>query len=77
MLKASTGKTFPVRPVVLFPGWWIESMKSPHAPDIWVLEPKALPRWIENDPVRILEPDLSLAKFHLDLYVRNAGPSVG
>lgn len=75
MLKASTGKTFSVRPVVLFPGWWIESMKSSHAPDIWVLEPKALPTFIENDPVRILEPDLSLAKFHLDLYVRNAGPT--
>lgn len=76
-LKASTGKTFPVRPVVLFPGWWIEPMKSPHAPDVWVLEPKALPRWIENEPLRILEPDLSLAKFHLDLYVRNAGPDAG
>lgn len=72
-LARSTGKTFPVRPVVLFPDWFVQPMKSPGAPEVWVLNPKALSKFIENDPVRLSDSDLSLATFHMDRYIRVAG----
>lgn len=73
LLASSTGKTFPVRPVVLFPGRFVQPMKSPGAPGVWVLNPKALPTFIENDSVRLSDSDLSLASFHMDRYIKVAG----
>jgi hypothetical protein len=73
LLEDTTGKHFPVRGVVLFPGWFVEPMSSawrvsPDKP--WVLEPKALPAFIENEPKRIMDGDLKLAAYHLSRYVR-------
>jgi Nuclease-related domain len=42
LLRESTGKRFFVRGVVVFPGWFVEQ-RGPTG-DVWVLEPKALPR---------------------------------
>lgn len=72
-LAGSTGKTFPVRPVVLFPGRFVQPMKSPGAPEVWVLNPRALPTFIENDPLPLSDSDLSLAAYHMDRYIRVAG----
>jgi hypothetical protein len=68
MLRASTGKEFPVRPVVLFPGWFVESPSR--GCSVWVLNPKALPSFIQHEPVQIKESDLHLATFHLARYIR-------
>lgn len=73
LLEESTGKRFPVRGVVLYPGWFIEPMsdawrRSPDKP--WVLEPKALPAFIEHAPTRIEQSDLKLATSHLSRYIR-------
>ena len=73
LLEESTGKRFQVRGVVLFPGWFIEPMSgswrmSPGKP--WVLEPKALPGFIGNEPKRVTDGDLKLAAYHLSRYVR-------
>jgi hypothetical protein len=40
--------------------------------DIWVLEPKALPSFIEHEPRRLSDSDVTLAAFHLGRYVRTA-----
>jgi hypothetical protein len=68
MLRASTGKEFPVRAVVLFPGWFVE--RSPKGCSVWVLNPQALPSFIQHEPIRIKESDLHLAAFHLARYIR-------
>ncbi|MGH8226529.1 MAG: nuclease-related domain-containing protein [Steroidobacteraceae bacterium] len=73
LLEESTGKQFPVHGVVLYPGWFVEPMpeawrKSPDRP--WVLEPKALPTFIEHEPTRITESDCKLAAYHLSRYIR-------
>ena len=68
MLRTSTGKEFPVMPVVLFPGWFVEPF--PKGSSVWVLNPKALPSFIQNEPTRINEADLHLAVFHLARYIR-------
>jgi hypothetical protein len=67
-LKSSTGKSFPVKGVILFPGWFVEPL-PPNA-KIWVLEPKALPAFIRNEPVRIQEEDVHLAVYHMSRIVR-------
>lgn len=68
MLHASTGKEFPVRPVVLFPGWFVEP--SPKGSSVWVLNPQALPSFIQHEPTQINESDLHLAAFHLARYIK-------
>ena len=67
-------QTTAVRGVVVFPGGFVEPMSeswksSSDRP--WVLEPKALPEFIENARERISEGDVALAAFHLSRYVRS------
>lgn len=78
-LEESTGKRFPVRGTVLFPGRFIERMspawrRSPERP--WVLESKALASFIEHEPPSIEESDLRQAVSRLADYVRNASVHV-
>ena len=68
-LQASTGKRFFVRGVVVLPGWFVEQKGS--RGDVWVLEPKALPAFIENAPAMIAPSDVALAADHLSRYVRS------
>lgn len=42
-----------IRPVVLFPGWFVERKCTDE--DVWVLEPKAFTKWIANDGA-VLDP---------------------
>ena len=71
LLKVSTGKTYPVKPCVVFPGWFVEPMGKDAARGTWVLNPKALPIFIGNEPSRIQEADIHLAAFHLSSYIRS------
>jgi hypothetical protein len=71
LLKESTGKSFPVKPVVLFPGWYIESV-GPHAHDkVWVLNPKGLPAFIANEKTTLSIEDIKTATCHLSRYIRS------
>jgi hypothetical protein len=67
-LEESTGKRFTVRGVVVFPGWFVEQ-NSPRGA-VWVLEPKMLPGFIEQDPNGVAPADVALCSFHLSRYVR-------
>lgn len=69
-LKASTGKTFTVKPVILFPGWFVESTGQGKKSNTWVLNPKALPSYMINQPEIISQVDAQMAVFHLCRYVR-------
>ncbi len=69
LLFESTGKRMPVRPVVLFPGWFVE--QGPGATrQIWVLEPKALPAFLGNAPPVLSPEDVALASTHLSRMIR-------
>jgi len=72
ILQESTGKKFMVKTVVVFPGWYVESKVSTSGRRVWVLNPKMLPMYIENEPVRLPREDLHLAAFHLARYVRSS-----
>jgi hypothetical protein len=64
-----TGLKVSVKPVVVFPGWYIESHQN-NKDDVWVLEPKALPTYIENSPKLISEDNVRLLSNHLSRYIR-------
>jgi hypothetical protein len=67
-LLSSTGRRFAVRPVVAFPGWFVEP--GPKGAAVWVLNPKALPAFIQHEPVTIDASDVHLITFHLSRYIR-------
>ena len=71
LLKETTGKTFAVRGVVVFPGWYVERVGAGRQSPLWVLEPKALPAFIEHEPVQLQASDVALAAFHLSRYIRS------
>jgi len=68
LLQKSTGEKIFVQPVILFPGWFVEPMKK--GQEVWILNPKALPTFIANEPVRLKETDVHLVTFHLSRYIR-------
>lgn len=69
LLAESTGRQFGVRPTILFPGWFISNTEGSFK-DVWVLEPKALPAFLANEPTRLSREDIKLASFHLSRFVR-------
>lgn len=70
LVKKSTGKSFPVRPVVLFPGWYVETENANAHDKVWVLNPKCLPSFIQNEKVYLPPEDVNLITSHLSRYIR-------
>jgi hypothetical protein len=69
LLKASTGRDFPVHPVIVFPGWFVRSERRPKRP-IWVLNPKALPEFLRKQEPKLTKEEIQLASFHLSRFIR-------
>jgi hypothetical protein len=69
LLSASTGRQFEVRSVIVYPGWFVESMVPKKRP-IWVLNPKNLPAFLDHEPQRLPPEDIHLASFHLTQFLR-------
>jgi hypothetical protein len=69
LLVESTGRPLNVFPVVVYPGWFIEQSAA-SLRSIWVLEPKALPKFLENEPNRLTPEDVRLASYHLSRFIR-------
>lgn len=69
-LKASTGKSYSVKPVVVFPGWFVNPVKEQGNSDVWVLNPEALPVFIRNEPEVVTEEDFRLAVYHMATIAR-------
>ncbi len=71
-LKESTGRTWQVRPVIVFPGWFVEPSATDNAKKlgIWLLNPRVLPTFIEHEPTTIPPEDVKLASYHLSRLVR-------
>jgi hypothetical protein len=68
LLEQSTGRRFFVQPIVLYPGWYVETTK-PNV-DVLVLNDTVVPTFIKNTRNHLLSPeDISLISFHLKRYV--------
>ena len=64
-----TGKNIKVQPVVLYPGWFVNKM--PKGATVWVLNPKALPDFLENENIILDKNEIPSVASHLSRYVRN------
>jgi hypothetical protein len=71
LLKDSAGGQFETKPVVVFPGWYVESTSEAKNSEVWVLNPKALPTFIANSKRRLNDDQISMAAFHLSRYIRS------
>ena len=60
-LRQSTGTAFPVRAVVVYPGWYVDAAKGANAGDIWVLNPKGVRPFIAHEPVVLSPEEVHLA----------------
>ncbi|RLA18529.1 MAG: NERD domain-containing protein [Gammaproteobacteria bacterium] len=63
-----TGIKITVKPVIVFPGWYIENQNK--GSNVWVLEPKALPTFIGNSPKTLNEENVRLISNHISRYIR-------
>ena len=72
LLEQSTGKKFPIQPVVLFPGWYVDPQPSAERQKVWLLEPKALPAFVGNCSTCIKDEDVHMVSFHLSRYIRSS-----
>ena len=59
----------PVWPVVVFPGWFVEPFDM-KAAGVWVLEVKALSKFIENEPERHSREEVKAMASALRSHVR-------
>ena len=71
LLAKSTGRNFAVKPVIVYPGWFIED-KGPKDKAVRVLDPKALAKILDHAPITLAREDAHLSAFHLSRFVRNA-----
>ena len=71
LIEQSTGKRFPVQPMVVYPGWYVETTRP--NPDVWVLNDTVAPTFIKNARGALSPEDVSLITFHLKRYVIAAG----
>jgi hypothetical protein len=69
LLKDSTGKSIFVKPVVIYPGWWIEN--KVRDAEVWVVNEKALASFISSQNAEITDSDIHLAAFHLSRYIQS------
>ncbi len=64
--KVSPAKFFPVKPVVVYPGWWY--VDTGHNKDTWVLHPEMLEVQISQEPISLTETDIAIAIVRLEPY---------
>jgi hypothetical protein len=69
LLKDSTGKSIFVKPVVVFPGWYVKTQTF--NADVWVINEKALASFMDNQSHTLSDTDIHLASFHLSQYIQS------
>lgn len=74
ILQESTGREYKVRPVVVFPGWYVEQ-KPGVSREMWVLETKALPSFLGNVPNVLSAEEIKMASGHLSRFIRSQDKS--
>ena len=70
LLVQTTGREFSVQPIVTFPGWYVEHTAAFNKNQPWVLNPKALTKFILNSNNCLSFEDTKLASYHLSRHIR-------
>jgi hypothetical protein len=64
LLAESTGRRFPIKCVIVFPGWFVKK-RTRNRGDVWVLNPRALPAFIKCEPVILKAEDIALVSLRI------------
>ena len=64
-----------IRPVVLFPGWWVKNIAPSEKRDILVLNEKALPHFLANEPDTLTSDAVETAANCIMQYCQLSGTS--
>lgn len=70
LIEELTAKKYSVKPVVVFPGWFVE-MTNKFASNTWVLNPKGLKSFIPRTKESLTKEDVMLISNHLTRYIRS------
>lgn len=68
-LKDSTGRDFNVLPIIVFPGWYIESKVA--LTDFRILNPKGLDKFMQNRKDKLPPEDVALIANRIEIYVKS------
>jgi hypothetical protein len=69
LIADTTDRRVFVQPVVVFPGWYVEAAPGAQR-DVWVLEPKGLPAFVESISPRLSKEDIALMAKAISMHVR-------
>jgi hypothetical protein len=58
-----------VKPVVIYPGWFVNNINGDT--DVWVLNEKALPTYLDNAPTQLNADQINLISSHIESFIRN------
>jgi hypothetical protein len=67
LVSDSSGRNCFVRPVMLFPGWFVERLAR--TTSVWVLNPKMLAVVVDREPTRLGPEDIQLIASHVSQYL--------
>ncbi len=71
LIKNVSGVNVTVLPVVLFPGWFVENREGNIKHKVWVLEIKALPAYIRNQPQILTAEQVNIIAKGISGYIRD------
>ncbi len=66
-LSRRTGRRFPARAIVAFPGWYVQQTEP--CGSVWVVEPRALAALLDHQAATVATADVALAAWHLSRYL--------
>lgn len=69
LIAETTERKVFVRPVVVFPGWYVEGDTGSQS-NVWVVEPKGLPAFINKEVERLSKQDIALLSKCISMHVR-------
>jgi hypothetical protein len=72
ILKKITGEDFPVRGIIVFPGWFVNPVPNYLKEKVWVLNPKNIASFISQEPAQLNDDKVHMAVYYLSQYVRSS-----
>ena len=69
-LNEALDRSYSVRPVVFFPGWFVERTPGAKHTNTWVLEPKAFGGFLRNEPLTLSNTEVAEIVYFLKQYIR-------
>lgn len=68
-IEEKTKTKIRVRPVIIFPGWFVEPMKR--GADVWILNEKSLKTFLKNEEKILSSEQINFIASHIEDYNRN------